>query len=65
MNIEQIRQEREKAESNIMSVIKEFREKTGLSIVGVKIDSDIHEPLGYPKQREIVVFGVRLEIEPL
>jgi len=64
MNIEQIRVERMKAEDAIYAVLDEFRANTGLSIVACGVETFICHALG-EESPEVIVTGVKLEIEPL
>jgi len=62
MNIEQIRQEREKAEKQIMQVLTDFKEKTGMGVTDVNMT--IVETWQVGKANfDVIVTGVKLVVE--
>lgn len=63
MNIEEIRQHRVEAERVIFEVLRDFKKKTGLSIVRCGVEYAILNKLGSEPER--VTTGVTLEIEPI
>lgn len=65
MDIDEIREARREAESQIMEVMRAFYSKTGLSIVGVEIERFEQFPISGSRSVCIVSSNVRAQVEPI
>ena len=63
MNIETARTEKDKLEAIILHLVNNFNKMTGLSVKGIVLVNQVHEPLKSHKYTATVKVEARIELE--